>query len=405
MKQRQSVDYKEKGMSKQKRIIICVLVILSGFVGMAALSSMKKVPAEVVPEEKPLMVETMKVSLIDEPVFITAYGQAKAACTIPVASEVPGKIIRIHPRLENGNQIKKDELLFEIDPQDYEIIIRSGTERRDILQQIAALAEKEYLRKKLLFENDQLSTRSGMDNAEKAWLSAAEELNRLNQAISTAEMNLKRCRVIAPCDARVSDTRIEKGQYVSPGQVLVSLVDDSQLEVQVALDSRDARQWLQFNDPDSHTPWFSGLKNVPCSLYWTENPEGKAHTGTLDRVIRFDDKTRTLTLAIKVCPSLSGMSDFPLVDGMFCKVTIPGKTMNHVMKVPQWAVSSENTVNMAENNRLKTVPVNLVRSEGDVCYITGDIKSGDTLICTRLFNPLENNLISIIDRTHPEEIK
>ncbi|GAB6094354.1 hypothetical protein JCM14469_06060 [Desulfatiferula olefinivorans] len=386
-------------MRKGKGIILCALVLLSGFIGMAALSSMKKPPDRMTADEKPLVVETLPVELIDAPVFITGYGQARAVRTVPMACEVPGKVSRTHPSLHDGGLVAKDELLFEIDSTDYDIVLKTGRERFEIQSRIMSIAEEEYLRKKRLFEQDQLSTRSGMDAAEKNWLMAAEELGRLVQVIDTAEMNLTRCTVRAPFNARVSESRVEAGQYVVPGQPLFTLVDDSRLEVTVSLDSRDARRFLQF-DPEKNPvkPWFSTLKNVPCAVSWTENPDGGTFMGTLDRVIRFDDTTRTLTLSVSVSPQAQkkDRGGFPLVDGMFCKVIIPGKTLEHVARVPQWTVSPENTVYLAVNNRLKTQPVTLVRSEGEICFISGDLKTGDRLISTRLFSPLENTRLTLM---------
>ena len=74
-------------------------------------------------------------------------------------------------------------------------------------------------------------------------------------------------------------------------------------------------------------------------------------------------------------------------------MNIPGRVMRSVVPLPRWAVTFENTVYIAENNRLKTVPVTVDRSEGDVAYVSRGLEPGDLVIATRLVDPLENVLL------------
>jgi multidrug efflux pump subunit AcrA (membrane-fusion protein) len=85
----------------------------------------------------------------------------------------------------------------------------------------------------------------------------------------------------------------------------------------------------------------------------------------------------------------------PLVEGMFCLVEIPGKTMSQVVALPRWAVSFEDTVYVVRNNRLKTVDVQVMRIQGEKAFISGGLQPGEQVIVTRLVNPLENTLVKI----------
>ncbi len=46
-------------------------------------------------------------------------------------------------------------------------------------------------------------------------------------------------------------------------------------------------------------------------------------------------------------------------------------------------------------NRLKTVPVEVARVEGDAAYVKEGLNPGDIVITTRLIDPLENALLEI----------
>jgi multidrug efflux pump subunit AcrA (membrane-fusion protein) len=53
-------------------------------------------------------------------------------------------------------------------------------------------------------------------------------------------------------------------------------------------------------------------------------------------------------------------------------------------------------VNISDENHLKTVPVEVVRIQGDYIFVGSGLNSGNQVIVSRLINPLENKLITII---------
>ena len=129
----------------------------------------------------------------DVPVTIRGYGQVKTLNTVDITPEVSGKIVAVHPRLEEGEVIPSGELLFRIDDRDYRAsieeahatvqqlentVLRLGKElsiyrqRLKTLERSQDLARDEHERLKRLFQEDRVGTRSGMDNAERAANSA-----------------------------------------------------------------------------------------------------------------------------------------------------------------------------------------------------------------------------------------
>jgi RND family efflux transporter MFP subunit len=394
------------GMSLPTSIIICILVLLVGVAGMAMMIRLKKPPAEAKNNERALRVETVQIKKEDITVFISGYGEVKALTVVPIASEVPGRIIDIHPRLKIGEIIPKGEILFKIDPKDYLTVLETNRKRLKILKRSHELAKKEYERVLVLFEKDNVVPLSRLETAENTMLAAADLKNQIIQVIETAENNLERCEVRAPFNARIKSVSLEKNQYVTPGQNIVTLADDSVLEIHVPLDSRDARKWLRFNknERQKNTAWFPNLVQVPCKIQWTENNNGQTWDGLLHRVVKFDRQTRTLTVAVRI-DSESAIKNspksLPLVDGMFCSVKIQGRTLNNVFRLPRQAVSFENEAHIAVKGRLKTVPVNVARVEGNNAYVTDGLKVGDMVVTTRLIDPLENSLLEIINRKEP----
>ncbi len=421
-----------------KRIVICSVILLFGIMGMASLTALKKPPAEVKTKERPIRVEILKVKKETVPVTITGYGETRVLNTVVIAPEVTGKIVEIHKRLETGEVIPTGEVLFKIDPRDYaanaanaratvkqleNTVLRLKKQyeidrkRLKTLQRNRDLATSEFQRLKTLFEKDTVGTRSGVDTAEKAANLATDQLDLMDQAVQLypirireaksglaagrarldiALANLDRCTVRAPFTGRISAVSLEPGQFVNPGFSAVTLANDAVLEILVPLDSRDARKWLQFDDrSNSGTAWFQNLAKRSCTIRWTESPDTHAWKGFLHRVVKFEQKTRTLTVAVKI-PAAMAVSDtgsLPLVEGMFCSVEIPGRPMENVFRIPRWAVSFSNTVYIVKNNRLKTVPVKVIRSQGGQTFVSEGLTEDDMVITTRLVDPLENSLL------------
>jgi len=428
------------------RIVICTLILVAGWLGMNGLASLKQPPAEIKTEERPIKVQTVKAIPRDYPVVITGYGEARALTVVTVAPEVSGRVVYTHPTLKVGRIIPAGDVMFRIDPADYEAGLQEAkagvaqwqnavarlkkqfsidTQRLKTLERSAELAETEFERVRQLLETDRVGTRSGVDQAERAFNSARDQADQMAQAVSLyplqireaesslasararlalAETNLSRCTVKAPFNARIKSVSLETGQFVAPGKDALTLADDTMLEIQVPLDSRDARQWLQFEhamDNRPTTAWFASLKPVACTIRWTEDKTGSTWTGTLNRVVTFDQQTRTLTVAVRITAEAAMDGDsrsLPLVDGMFCAVAIPGKTMHDVYRLPRQAVSFENKAFLANaDNRLQTVSVAVERSEGEFVYVGRGLSPGDTVIVTRLIDPLENALLETTD--------
>jgi RND family efflux transporter MFP subunit len=429
------------------RIAICALILVVGWLGMNGLAGLKKPPAEAISEEQAIKVQTMAARPQDYPVVITGYGEVKALTVVDIAPEVTGRVVYTHSALNAGEIIPAGDIMFRIDTADYESGLQEATagvaqwrntvarlkkqfaidtQRLKTLERNAQLAETEFERVKRLFKTDRVGTQSGVDQAERTYNSASDQADQMAQAVtlyplqireaesnltsakarlSLAETKLSRCTVKAPFDARIKFVAVEAGEFVSPGQNILTLADDTLLEIQVPLDSQDARSWLQFETPAGNRramAWFANLKPVTCTIRWTEDKTGAVWTGSLNRVVKFDQQTRTLTVAVRVTAESAihgGEGALPLVEGMFCTIQIPGHTMRGVYRLPRQAVSYENKVYLATTeNRLRTVTVTVARIEGESTFVDGGLNPGDTVILTRLINPLENALLDFADR-------
>ncbi len=428
-----------------KKILLCTLLLLSGIAGMLAMASFKTpLSQRTDPVPARLSVSVIQVHPEDAAPVITGYGRVYTVQTVDLSPRVSGLITHINPRLEPGETLSKGELLFLLDEKDYKQPvtelsseaqrlesrleqIRAGhavnqkryeLARRNLdishgrYNRLKALHEKKVSAKSTLDEAaDQLNT--AKDNAARlSWMveefpftlkQVRAQLEQVNARLAAAQDDLNHCRMVAPFDCRIKHVDAEKGQYVTKGRPILSLADDSILEVQISLDSRDARKWLRFtsHDPENRYPWFSSLEPVTCQVFWADDDQVPPWQGLLHRVIRYDPDMHTLVLAIRIDArrEKGAHRQFPLVEGMFCRALIPGRTVEHVYRLPRSSVTAEPSIRLACNNRLKTIPVETLWVLKEDAFITGALVPGDQVIVDPLIHPVEHTPLTIIPLT------
>jgi multidrug efflux pump subunit AcrA (membrane-fusion protein) len=425
-------------MNRRNRVTgaaVCVGVLAAGVAGMLGLASLRKPPAEagVNPGAAAIRVETILAEPVDVTVTLTGFGEVASVRTVDLAAEVSGTVVETHERLVTGGIVREGEQLFAIDSRLYEAAVAQCEAQMAELdaqsKRLTADRENDLLRLETLKRNLDLA-QSRFDRANKLFEQAigdkteveaaqrfvhdaqdairlldrqlnvyplrVEEVRQQRAALEAtanqARLNLSYCSVAAPFNARIVDVMVERGQYVTQGRTVLQLADDSALEIPVQLDAQEAREWLRFAEaPPAHdTAWFAGLDPVTCDIRWAEDGGDKCWKGTLDRVERFDATTRTISVVVRVTSGEARGTDgaLPLVDGMFCEVQIPGKTLHDVYRLPQGAVTVDQTVHLAVDDTLHSALVQVVRREGAWALIRG-IEQGDQLITTRLVSVID----------------
>jgi multidrug efflux pump subunit AcrA (membrane-fusion protein) len=427
-----------------KSIVFGLAVLAIGVVGMSSLAAMRKEPETSPPPEEVLRVTAQPLEKETVQVTIPGLGIAKALDAVAIAPEVAGTVVEVHPNLDVGGIIPKGEAIFVIDPSSYQArrdeaqaqveqlesqLERLKTQyeidqkRLETLERTRSLAKAEFERRKKLLEVDEVGSQSDVDLQEQAYNAAVDAADQLAQAVrvypmriteaeaglasararlNLAEIDLKRTRLEAPFTGRVTFNSVDVGQYISPGRELVRMANDSIIEIAVPISAEDARDWIQYEDEPVYKglAWFRKVKPVDCEIRWTEAlDDEQCWIGTLHRVGEYEEESRQIKMVVRVDGEDAapvGEHGMPLANGMFCAVKIPGRTVEGVYRVPDGLVSHEETMYMAVDGRLKTVPVEVVHREGDEILVRADVAPDTLLITTRLTNPLENILLDIV---------
>ncbi len=374
------------------RIALCLLILGVGFAGFAVLKKMKKPPLLVETKERALPVEVMQVKPAQVDVVISGYGEIRSRSVVPLSAEVAGRITSVHENLLVGLVVKKGEVLCTINDQDFRLELETASARLKSLKRDLELARREFSRISDLYRKNKVGTQSSVEKAERTVNGIVNQQVQVQQAMQLAQLRLERCVIRAPFTGRISELNVEQGEYVTPARKLFTLVDDADLEVLVSLDSRDAVNWLRFKPAPDRGSWFGLPEETGCTVSWTEKDTIQG-TGSLDRVVRFDSKTRTLVVAVRL--DTDDSASFPLVQGMFCRVDIAGRSLDDVFVLPRRAVDFEGRVYVVSDGRLHSRNVEVSRVQDNKALVTGGLAAGETVIITRLENPLENTLVRV----------
>ncbi len=435
-----------------KSIVLGLVVLAIGLIIRTALAGMRKDPANAPLPEEVLRVNAIALVPEDVQVVLSALGQAKALDVVAIAPEVSGTVVEVHPNLDVGGIIPKGDAIFVIDPSSYmarrdeasaqvaqlesqlsrlKTQFANDQKRLETLERSRDLAKAEYERRKELLEGDDVGSQSTVDIQEQAYNTAIDIADQLGQAVEVypmriaeaeatlesakarlnlAEIDLQRTTLVAPFAGRVTANSVEIGQYISPGRELVTLANDAVLEIAVALNTSEARDWIQYTGEPEHQglAWFSKVAPVECEIRWTEEDHvEQCWIGRLHRVGRYDQDSRQIFMVVRVDgkdAAPTAANGLPLVNGMYCDVRIPGRTVENVYRVADGLVNYNDTIYMAVDGRLRTVPIEEVYQEDESILIRGEFEPGALLITTRLTNPLENILLDVVreDESHSE---
>ena len=151
----------------------------------------------------------------------TRDGQVRANI-VGIAPRVSGPII--HVAVRDNQQVRTGDLLFEIDPSDFQaqVDIASGQVQNgeaNLKQQ-----EQNLQRQTELYKNH-VNTAQDFQNAQDSAAAAQAQLASAKANLELAKLNLGYTKVFAPVDGYVTNMNTSEGTYVIAGKQLMALVD------------------------------------------------------------------------------------------------------------------------------------------------------------------------------------
>lgn len=190
------------------------------------------------PQQMPppsVMVESARMQDMTQQRTFT--GRIEAIDTVQVRARVQGYLNK--REFEEGAEVKKGQLLFEIERDSFEIAVREAEANLASAKAARTLAQKTFNRNNKLVKQNSLS-KAALDDAQSALLQAKATIQVREAELSNAKLNLGYTQITAPMDGRVGRAAYSVGNLVGPdSNSLISLVAQDPMYVSFPLP-----QWL-----------------------------------------------------------------------------------------------------------------------------------------------------------------
>jgi multidrug efflux system membrane fusion protein len=308
-------------------------------------------------------------------------GHIDAVESVDIRARVRGFLTKVNYR--EGTEVKAGDLLYEIDPREFEAAVKQAQADVERLQATLAQTESEVGRANRLkgtgaITPEEVVARTAARDIAKAQVEQAQA------ALTNAQLQLSYTKVTAPIPGRIGRTLVTVGNLVGSGEptLLTTVVRVDPMYVYFEApeaDYLDYRRLMRTEDlppaETQETPLFVGLATD------TDYP----HKGTINfRDNRVDPGTGT----IEIRGTLPN-PDRALVPGLYARVRVPfGKPQPRLL-VPEQALSADQrgrfvlVVKPDDTVEYRPVTVGLTTDDHNVVILKG-VAADDRVIVNGL---------------------
>ncbi|MBX8487028.1 HlyD family secretion protein [Pseudomonas cichorii] len=241
---------------------------------------------------------------------------------INVAAEVAGTVIDVPVR--DNQQVKKGDLLMQIDPEHYRIAVK---EAQALLASRKATWEMRKLNAKRRADMDNLVVSTeNRDDASNIATSALADYQLAQARLEAAELNLSRTRVLASVDGYVTNLNVHRGDYARAGEAKMAVVDMNSFWVYGFFEETKLPH-VHLNDP-AEMQLMSGevlkghVESIARGIYDRDNPQSRELIADVNPTFNWVRLAQRVPVRIHLDQVPDGLL---LAAGMTCTVIVAPK--------------------------------------------------------------------------------
>jgi len=381
------------------KIIVPALVIAASVGAYSLLHATKPSPEKSEKGPRPLSVYTSTVEQEDVTLEVITRGEVRARTEINLAAQVGGRIVSVSQEFTEGGVVEPGAVLLQIENTDYQLALRQAEARvaEAHVRVEQSLADADVARKQLRNEAQasDLALKKPQVAEARARLKAAEA------DLAQARLNLRRTDITLPFSGRLIETRVDIGQYITPGTVVARAFGTDTVEIRLPLDDT---QLASLGLPIGFTASPSG--GLPVTLSATVAGQPQQWLGKLVRLdASIDPQTRMLyAIAVVDAPygknvSATGM---PLAVGLFVQASIEGQKMSAAHVIPRDALRAGNIVFIVNSQGLLEIrEVEVAHTSPDRAVISAGLQAGEQVIISPVRNPVQGMVLIALTSDGP----
>jgi multidrug efflux system membrane fusion protein len=235
-------------------------------------------------------------------------GRISAIESVEIRSRVSGYVTQV--AYKEGDEVRRGDLLFTIDPRPYQATLNSATARLERARATALLAKSRDLRAQRLLPSNSVS-QDEADARQATYAQSEADVQDAEAAVDAAKLNLEFTEVRAPIDGRVGRAFLTVGNLAVSGQTLLTAMV-SQDPVYVDFDP-DEQSYLRYSADTRRMP--GAVLPVRVSV----GGDGDfAHMGMVDFL---DNQVDPATGSIRMRAKLRN-PDRKFTPGLFARVQV-----------------------------------------------------------------------------------
>jgi RND family efflux transporter MFP subunit len=297
---------------------------------------------------------------VQQPVtnYLELTGNTQAVNTVQLQARVEGYLQALH--FQEGSDVKKGDLVFTIQPEQYQAELQSALAEVQAQQAAVDHAETELKRYSRLFEQ-KAAAATDVDNWRFQRDSAKAALMNAQAQVDLAKLNLSYTRVTAPIDGRMGRRLVDPGNLVGAGGQKTPLAEINQIDSIYAYFTVNERDLLRVRKLQQESG-AGDYRSRPIPAYaGLANDEGYPHEGRIDfAAITVDPTTGTLLLRA-IFPN----EDRKILPGLFARIRVPVGREENAILVPEVALGFDqlgryvlvvNDKNVVERRQVITGP-------------------------------------------------
>ena len=369
-----------KWMKAAIQAVAAILIVGGACLGYLAMVSLQKDPERKELAPTAPLVNAVVVAVQSMQMTVEGHGTVKPLKEVQLVPQVAGKIVRRHDQLVDGGFFRAREPLVVIEERDYQIAVEmaeSTVAQAEVALEIER-AEAQIAKDQWQKMNPGKEPKSILVYHEPQIRSAQAQLRAAGVQLEKTQLDLERTVVSIPFDGRILQTHAEVGQFVTVGQSIAIVYATDAVEIEVPL--RDSQlEWLDLPlDASGSGPGVT----VRCFFAGALHAWQGSVVRTLGRV---DVRSRMVSLVVQVDKPFDTTSGRPpLTPGMFVQVEIVGRHYASVISIPRHALRPDKQVWLAVQERLKSVPVTVLRLGKGNATISSGLSEGDVVITSSI---------------------
>ena len=305
-------------MTRKKMAILVLLVIIVPIVyNKLAGTVMGLIQRQAMMQPKEVVVNEPQTEEVN--ISVESTGRVEAKYSVDVIARVSGFLLKKY--FKEGDFVKKGQLLFQIDPKEYQLEVNNSQAAVNQYGALLKNAQQELNRANALIKEDLIS-HSDVDQILATRNSNRALLDSARQKLELARVNLSYTRIHSPIDGRIGKVKITEGNYVdATSGSLVNISSMNPVYVTFSLRSQDFVKLLKASDK---------FKDVQVKAQF-DNGVTYDKIGKIDFVDNQIDQNSGSVQMRAVFDNSKGW----LVPGDYMKVTLIAPKKVEYMTVPQ----------------------------------------------------------------------